>query len=172
MKIRSKIIRFELILFYLIFATGIMAQQISINRINIMSDFPSPYLMRDWEEVTKGYDSLVFDIDASGQYLPLIFFRNNTVNYPSDNSFGLHTVVGTTSPSSGEAINVIPAVVGASLIGIDKSNQNGYNWVKMCREYFNNRPEENVYLNHPSATSGDDWWYVTMPSVFFYQLYN
>lgn len=168
----DKTIIFELVFLFAIIATEITAQQININRIDKMPTFPSPYLMRDWEEVTKGYDSLVFDTDASGEYLPLIFFRNNTVNYPSDISFGLHTVVGTTSPLSGEAINVLPAVVGASLIGIDKKNQNGYNWVKMCREYFNNRPEENVYLNHPSATSGDDWWYVTMPSVFFYQLHN
>lgn len=148
------------------------AQQININRIDMMSDFPSPYLMRDWKEVTIGYDLFVFDYNKEGQYLPLLFFRNNTVNYPGDISFGLHTVVGTTSPTSGEAINVIPAVVGATLVGIDKSNQNGYDWVKMCREFFNNRPEENVYLNHPSATSGDDWWYASMPNVFFYQLYD
>jgi|AntRauTorckE6833_2_1112554.scaffolds.fasta_scaffold04420_2 hypothetical protein len=148
------------------------AQQIEINRINQMPDFPTPYIMRDWEEVTKEYDSFVFDVDATGQYLPLLFFRNNTVNYPNDISFGLHTVVGTTSPTSGEAINVIPAITGATLVGIDKSDQDGYNWVRMSREFFNNRPEENVYLNHPSAESGDDWWYATMPSVFFYQLYD
>lgn len=157
----------------IVFAISLLsAQQININRINLMPDFPSPYLMRDWKEVTIGYDSFVFDYNKQGQYLPLLFFRNNTVNYPDDISFGLHTVVGTTSPTSGEAINVIPAVVGATLVGIDKSNQNGYDWVKMCREFFNNRPEENVYLNHPSATSGDDWWYASMPNVFFYQLYD
>ena len=56
------------------------AQQININRINQMPDFPSPYEMRDWKEVTKLYDSFVFDVDATGQYLPVLFFRNNTVN--------------------------------------------------------------------------------------------
>ena len=137
-----------------------------------MPEFPSPYLMRDWKEVTIGYDSFVFDYNKEGQYLPLLFFRNNTVNYPDDISFGLHTVVGTTSPTSGEAINVIPAVVSAALVGIDKSNQNGYNWVRMCREYFNNRPEQNVYKNHPVDDTYDDWWYETMPNVFFYQLYD
>jgi hypothetical protein len=160
------------LLFFLLLSTSIFSQQIDLPRINQMPDMPSPYLMRDWEEVTKGYDSFVFDVNASGEYLPLLFFRNNTVNYPDDISFGLHTVVGTTSPTSGEAINVIPAVVGASLVGIDKSNQNGYNWVKMCREYFNNRPEQNVYKNHPVDDTYDDWWYETMPNVFFYQLYD
>lgn len=157
---------------FIIGALSLNAQQININRINQMPNFPQPYLMRDWKEVATGYDSLVFNTEVTGQYLPLLFFRNNNVNYPGSISFGLHTVVGTPHPTSGEAINVIPAVVGASLIGIDKRNQNGYNWVEMCREYFNKRPEENVYLNHPSTESGDDWWYATMPNVFFYQLYN
>ncbi len=147
-------------------------QQININRIDMMSDFPAPYLMRDWKEVTIGYDSFVFDYNKQGEYLPLLFFRNNTVNYPGDISFGLHTVVGTTSPTSGEAINVIPAVVGATLVGIDKSSQDVNNWVRMCREYFNNRPEQNVYKNHPVDDTYDDWWYETMPNVFFYQLYD
>ena len=75
-------------------------------------------------------------------------------------------------PSSGEAINVLPAVIGATLVGIDKANQNGYDWVKMCREYFNNRPEQNVYKNHPVDDTYDDWWYETMPNVFFYQLFD
>lgn len=157
----------------LLFLSGsLSAQQIDINRVNLMPDFPSPYIMRDWENVTKEYDSFVFDLEASGQYLPVLFFRDNSVNYPNEPSFGLHTVVGTSSPTSGEAINVLPALIGASLVGIDKSNQNGYNWVRMSREFFNKRPEENVYLNHPSTESGDDWWYATMPSVFFYQLYD
>jgi len=40
----------------------------------------------------------------------------------------LHTVVGTTAPGSAEGINTLPAVVGATLAGIDKSNQNGLNY--------------------------------------------
>lgn len=148
------------------------SQQIEISRISKMPDLPQPYLMRDWGNVTLGYDSLVFNSSLTGQYLPLLFFRNNTVNYPGDISFGLHTVVGTSSPSSGEAINAIPAVIGATLVGVDKSNQNGYNWVKMCREYFNNRPEQNIYKNHPVDDTYDDWWYEIMPNVFFYQLFD
>ena len=147
------------------------AQQVIVNRIEQMPNQPSPYDMRDWKRVTLGYDSLVFDFDRSGDYLPLISWLTNTINYPDHISFRLHTVVGTTSPNSSEAINVIPAVVGASLAGIDKSIQSGHNWVLYCEEFFNKRPQENVYLNHPVAESGDDWWYATMPNVFFYQLY-
>ncbi|HHN47754.1 MAG TPA: T9SS type A sorting domain-containing protein, partial [Bacteroidales bacterium] len=105
-----------------------------------------------------------------GQYLPLVFFRQQSTNYPDDLSFGLHTSVGTNAPTSGEAINVMPAVVGASLCGIDKSNQFGYNWALMCQEFFNKRPAENIYLNHPATSSGNDWWYETIPNIFFLQL--
>ncbi|MDZ7260893.1 MAG: T9SS type A sorting domain-containing protein [candidate division KSB1 bacterium] len=151
-----------------------LAQQITINRIEQMPNLPQPYEMRNWKQVASGYDSLVFDFSLTGQYLPLIFWNPNPVNYPEHSSFGLHTVVGP-SPErlfDAEAINVLPAVISASLVGIDKSNQNGINWVLMCEEFFNKRPDENVYLNHPIASSGDDWWYETMPNVFFYQLYD
>lgn len=168
---RILFIIFSLFVLIHINSVELHSQQIEIPRISRMPDLPQPYLMRDWENVTRGYDSLVFNSSITGQYLPLIFFRN-TINYPGDISFGLHTVVGTKSPSSGEAINALPAVIGATLVGIDKSNQNGYNWVKMCREFFNNRPEQNVYKNHPSDDTYDDWWYETMPNVFFYQLFD
>jgi hypothetical protein len=152
--------------------TSSYSQQISINRIEQMPDMPAPYEMRDWKNVTLGYDSLVYNFNLSGEYLPLISINTNTINYPEHNSFKLHTVVGTNSPGSGEAINVLPSVIGASLAGVDKSNQNGYNFVLMCEEWFNKKNGELVYLNHPSASTGDDWWYETMPNVFFYQLYD
>ncbi|MGA7305669.1 MAG: hypothetical protein WBW88_12395, partial [Rhodothermales bacterium] len=148
------------------------AQQISINRIEQMPNLPSPYEMRDWKQVAIGYDDFVFDLERTGTYLPLIWLNTSTVNYPEHDSFGLETVVGTPRLHSAEAINVLPALVGASLVGIDKSNQNGYNWVLKAEEFFNRRPEENVYLNLPITSSGDDWWYETMPNVFFYQLYD
>ncbi|MCF7802510.1 MAG: T9SS type A sorting domain-containing protein [Candidatus Marinimicrobia bacterium] len=146
------------------------SQQITIPRVTDMPNMPQPYLMRDWKAVAQQYDSLVFDLNATGQYLPLVWINTNTINYPDHTSFGLHTVVGTPYPSSAEAINVIPAVVGASLVGIDKSDQFGVNWVLGCEEFFNRRPAENVYLNSPVTSSGDDWWYAVMPNVFFYQL--
>ncbi|MBC8479606.1 MAG: laminin G, partial [FCB group bacterium] len=137
-----------------------------------MPNLPQPYEMRDWNQVAVDYDSFIFDFDQSGEYLPLIWWNNNPINYPEHSSFGLHTYVGTNSPNSSETINLLPAVVSASLVGIDKSAQDGNNWVLMCEEYFNNRPAENVYLNAPSASSGSDWWYDTMPNIFFYQLYD
>jgi hypothetical protein len=126
--------------------------------------------MRNWKEVARGYDSLVFNFNLTGTYLPLVWLNTNPVNYPSHNSFGLHTVVGTSVPGSAEGINCLPAVVSATLAGLDKSNQNGFNWALMAEEWFNKRPSQNVYKNHPVDDTGDDWWYETMPNVFFYEL--
>ncbi|MDH7559539.1 MAG: FlgD immunoglobulin-like domain containing protein [bacterium] len=150
----------------------VASQQIDIPRIELIPNQPTPYQMRNWKQVALGYDSLVFDLTRTGQYLPLTWTYSSTVNYPEHGSFGLHSYVGTRSPRSGEAINVLPAVIGATLVGVDKRNQWGYDWVVMCEEFFNRRPEENVYLNSPVASSGQDWWYDTMPNVFFYQLYS
>ncbi len=156
----------------ILFPVLIIAQQIDIPRVEQMPNLPQPYQMRDWQQVALGYDSLVFDLGRSGDYLPLVWINTNTTNYPAHSSFGLHTVVGTPYPSNAEAINCIPAVVGASLVAIDKSNQDGRNWVLGCEEWFNRRPEENVYLNNYVSSSGDDWWYAMMPNIFFYQLYD
>lgn len=161
---------FQILVLFTLACYSLTGQQIEIPRVAAMPSMPQPYLMRDWKAVAQQYDSLVFDLTAAGQYLPLVWINTNTINYPNHASFGLHTVVGTPYPSSAEAINIIPAVVGASLVGIDKSDQFGVNWVLGCEEFFNRRPEENVYLNSPATSSGDDWWYAVMPNIFFYQL--
>lgn len=158
-----------ILVFSLIFNLS-FAQQISIPRINRMPDMPRPFEMRNWKQVATQYDKLVFNLTDSGLYLPLTTVFRNTTNYPNHPALAIQSYVGTKSLPGKEAINVIPAVVGASLVGIDKSDQYGYNWPLMCEEYFNRRPAENVYLNGPVASSGHDWWYETMPNVFFYQL--
>lgn len=151
-------------------SSSLFAQQIGIPRIELMPDFPQPYEMRNWKHVAQAYDSLVYNEYLSGQYLPLIEITDQTINYPDHPGFGLHSYVGTGSPSAGEAINVLPSVIGATLCGIDKGKQFGKNWVLWCEEYFNKASGENVYLNNPNGQSGHDWWYETMPNIFFYQL--
>ncbi len=153
-----------------LFVTNSFGQQIDIDRIEMMPNQPSPYLMLDWKMMTAGYDSLVYDLDLTGEYLPLIWINESGVNYPEHSNFGLDVVVGTPRFQAGEAINILPSVISASLIGIDKSNQNGENWALMCEDYFNRRPAENIYLNNLVGSSGNDWWYDTMPNIFFYQL--
>jgi hypothetical protein len=139
------------------------AQQISIARIESMPNKPSPYVMRNWKDVALGYDLLVFNPNLTGTYLPLVAVGQN---------FSLSSYVGQPPAQTREAINCLPAVISATLVGVDKTNQNGIDWVSKCQLWFNQNSQEHVYLNNPGGSSGDDWWYDLMPNVFFYQLYH
>ncbi len=146
--------------------------QTDIPRISLMPNQPAPYNVRDWREVALQYDSFVYNLNKTGQYLPLVYLNPAGINYPQYPSFRQHTYVGTNSPFGNEAINVLPSLVGASLVGVDKSNQFGYNWLQMSQDFFNKANGENIYLNNAGASSGGDWWYDLMPNVYFYQLYD
>ena len=146
------------------------AQQIPIPRVDQMPALPPDYRLRDWDRVAAGYDSLVFGVTRTGTYFPLARTYGSTVNYPGQGGFGIESYVGQGNEIPGEAINALPALVGATWAGADKRTQFGTDWVLRAEEWFNRRPEENVYLNVPQTTSGQDWWYDTMPNVFFYQL--
>jgi hypothetical protein len=146
--------------------------QIAVPRIERMSNMPAPYNLRNWQQVARQYDSFVYNVNKSGQYLPLISIGASGVNYPQNKTIKLHTYVGTNSPSGSEAINVLPSLVGASLVGIDKSNQFGQNWLSLSQDFFNKGNGENIYLNNAGSSSGSDAWYDVMPNVFFYQLYD
>lgn len=161
-------------LFFLLMGTVCLAQppQIAIPRINQMPDQPSPYNLRDWKQVAIEYDSFVYNTAKSGQYLPLSYILPQGFNYKQRAFFGLHTYVGTNSPMNNEAINVLPSLVGASLCGVDKSNQYAQNWVLMSQDFFNKNNGELLYLNNNNTATGNDWWYDLMPNVFFYQLFD
>lgn len=164
---------FKLIIFCflgLLPSTWAQSGQLVVPRINMMPAEPSPYLMRDWAQVARKYDAYVFDTKKSGQYLPLVKIFSGGVNYPMLNKISIPTYIG--SPDGNEAINVLPSLVGASLLGIDKTNQDGNNYVKMSYDFFNLSNGENIYLNNAGSTSGQDWWYDVMPNVYFYQLYD
>ncbi|MBK6964982.1 MAG: T9SS type A sorting domain-containing protein [Bacteroidales bacterium] len=146
--------------------------QLNISRISQMPDLPAPLQIRDWRQVSLDYDQYVFDLTKTGQYLPLS--RLGTIgqfNYPDNIPIFLDSYVGADGHlNQAEAINIMPAIIGGSLVGIDKSNQNGMNWVAMSKDFFNLENGQNVYLNGYSTTSGSDWWYDLVPNVYFYQL--
>lgn len=146
--------------------------QLSISRIEQMPDLPAPLEIRDWKAVATAYDNFVFDLTKTGQYLPLGRLGNQgQFNYSDNIPLFLDTYVGPSAHlNQAEAINIMPAIVGASLVGVDKSSQNGENWVLKSRDFFNLKNGQNVYLNNYITTSGGDWWYDLMPNVYFYQL--
>lgn len=150
----------------------ITAQQIDIPRISEMPNLPEPYVMRDWKRVALGYDSLVFNPGASGTHLPLTAIHNNTVNFPDQQSFYQQTFVGQPLENRNESINSMMGIIGATLCGVDKSDQDGINWVLMMQEFFNRQNGQNIYGNKVGQKTGNDWWYEIIPNVLFYQLYS
>jgi hypothetical protein len=137
-----------------------------------MPDSPLPLQIRDWKTVARDYDSIVFSTTKTGLYLPLSRLGiQGQFNYSDNTPLFMDSYVGALDHlDQAEAINIIPAIVGATLAGIDKSNQDGINYVAMTKDFFNLRNGQNVYLNGYSSNSGDDWWYDVMPNVYFFQL--
>lgn len=157
----------------LCFSAAVTSQQIEVPRVSQMPNMPSSYDLRDWKGVARKYDSLVFDLNAEGEFFPIVTLGMEGVNYPDIEPVFMDSYVGSsTHGQQREAINIIPAIVGATLVGADKSTQFGVDWVSKVKDFYNLKNNELVYLNGPSDKSGHDWWYETMPNVFFYQLYN
>lgn len=148
------------------------SQQIPIPRIELMSNYPASYKLKDWKKTALDYDDFVFNLNRTGEYLPLVNINpNEGTNYSEINHIRMDTYVGQNNHGKvAEAINIIPAIVGASLVGRDKTTHFDTNWVSKVKDFFNLRNGQHIYLNNYSANTGNDWWYETMPNVFFYQL--
>lgn len=158
----------------------VAVEQIAINRVNLMPDQPSPYKMLDWKEKAVNYDQYVFNRNLTGEYLPFVWLDSTKRNF-DQTTFGLFTVIGDVRQGAKgnkefhEALNSMGALMGAGLVGIDKTNQDGMNYVKMIQNYFNRENGWNIMMNntHPSVALmgggyGRDWWYDVVPNMLFY----
>jgi len=144
----------------------------TINRVELMPNIPSPFRMRDWKGLAKAYDEFVFNFDLNGDFLPLIWWDKSHRNFKR-NTFGLPSFVGSTRQGKDgfqEAINCVAAVLGATLVGINKGNQGGHNWVLMCENYYNVDNREYLFLNTANWKTGRSFWYEILPNILFYQL--
>ncbi|HPM10983.1 MAG TPA: hypothetical protein PK941_11120, partial [Paludibacter sp.] len=146
---------------------SVAAQQIEIPRINLMPYKPTPFLIRDWKQVTLDYDNYVFNTNKTGTNLPLTNINLAAgINYSSVQHIRMDTYVGQANHGRvAEAINIIPAIVGASLVGVDKTNHLGINWVSKVKDFYNLKNGHHIYLNGYSSGTGHDWWYEIMPNV-------
>ncbi len=146
-----------------------------INRVDVMPNRVASYQMRDWRDTAQKFDSLVFDTNATGQYLPLTRI-DSTPEFPLlQESFGIAAYVGDvrTFGENGEqvfeSISTLGAVLGGSLVGVDKS-AGPHNYVSMSREFFGLLRNEPIILNGPFGGSGGTAWYETIPSILFYSI--
>lgn len=150
-----------------LFAAAPTAQR-SIDRVELMPNQPQPFKLKDFKAVAQGYDKLVFNPSASGEFQPLLWWDDTKINFPM-RTFGLPSYVGNNQKRGGddhEAITTIGPVLGATAIGIDKS-AGPYNWVEMCEAYFNRKNGQNVLLNNISTETGKTYWYETFPQILF-----
>jgi len=135
-----------------------------INRYD--SVIPKNYKWFDYKEKALLYDNIVFDEDASGPYLPLIW-QDKT-----NSTFGFAAYVGdgrTGNNGSQEAVATVAAVLSATQIGIDKSKQNGVNYVEQLHAYYSE--EEGIILNNPAGSSAStSMWYLIYPAILFTQV--
>lgn len=158
-------------------------EQFAIPRIEEMPNIPRHFKVRDWRKVAVELDAYLFDLNAKGPYLPLIWMDKSQANFDED-TFGLYVTVD--DPRCGpkendgqfhEAICDLSALIAATLVGIDKSNQNGRDWVSMSKAFFRKSDGGDVFkdvVRHFSYKVGGgdntDFWLDTLPSMFFTQL--
>lgn len=160
---------------------GYPVVQTSLPRINQMPDLPQPLKIIDWKKKTQQFDSLVFNFDNKAAYGPLIWLDSSRRNIDQV-TFGLYTVIGDVrqgpKKNNGEfheALTSMNSLISAGLNGIDKTNQHGFNFVKMVQNYFNSDTKWNIVMNNTNPAValagggyGRDWWYDVYPNVLYY----
>ena len=159
--------------------------QKSIGRVDSMPFSPKPYKILDFKELALSYDEIVYDSTQTGDYWPLIWKDDSRKNFDQE-TYGIYTAIGDTRQGSEnnqgmfhESLNTISSVLGASLVGIDKSDQNGEDYVGMLKNYFNSDTGWNIVMNNTAPDVallgggyGRDWWYDVYPNLLFYGVAN
>lgn len=160
---------------------GDSVQQTPINRVELMPNIPNNYKILDWRQKAKDFDKFVFDWNNKSEVGPLIWADDARRNV-DQTTFGLYTAVKDARQGKNnnngefhESLNSLAAILGAGLIGIDKTNQDGYNYVKMVQNYFNSDNGWNIVMNNtnPQVAQlgggyGRDWWYDVFPNALYY----
>lgn len=160
---------------------GAPVEQVAIEHVNLMPDMPESYQMIDWKQKARDFDRFVFDWNNSSEVGPLIWLDNARRNVDQE-TFGLYTAVkdirqgkDANNGEFHESLNSLAAILGAGLVGIDKTDQDGYNYVKMVQNYFNSDTGWNIVMNNTTSSVGSkgggygrDWWYDVLPNALYY----
>jgi hypothetical protein len=155
-----------LIIYVMLCATSVFAtEQRSIACVDRMPNIPKNYHLRDWKHVALGFDQLAMNVQAKGQYLPIM----QLYECSGRTNMSMPSYVGPNGEPQGfdEAIPSMGAILGASLVGIDK-RKGPFNWVEATRQYYN--PKEKLVLNRVGGNAGHTYWYETFPHILFYSI--
>ena len=162
---------------------GAPVAQSSVNRIEAMPNMPQPYKIIDWRQKTLDFDAYVFDFNSTLPAGPAIWLDDSRRNM-DQTTFGLYTAMkdcrqgpDVNGGEFHESLNALTTLLGSGLVGIDKTNQDGYNYVKMIQNYFNTDNGWNIVMNNTCSEVallgggyGRDWWYDVFPNVLYYAL--
>ena len=164
---------------------AVPVKQQSLQRVNEMPDLPQPFQIINYKKLALDFDSTVYDFKATGEFWPLVWIDSSKKNF-SQNVVGLYTAIGDVRQGPAhnkgmfhEALATMGATLGATLVGIDKSNSLNRNYVGMLKNYFNKETGWNIMMNNtcPEVAMlgggyGRDWWYDVYPNVLFYAIYD
>lgn len=160
-------------------------QQKAISRVDKMPNLPKPLNIIDWRDMALRFDKLVYDFDAKEKYWPMVWVDSTGKNFDQP-TLGMYTAIGDVRQGLKshkgmfhEAMANMGSVLGASLLGIDKSNQANRNYVGMLKNYFNRETGWNIMMNNTAPEVallgggyGRDWWYDVYPNLMFYAIYD
>ncbi len=160
-----------------------LVKQKYIKRVEAMPNLPKPFRIIDFSQMAKDYDAKVYDVNQTGEYWPMIWKDNSRKNFDQE-TYGIYTAMGDARQGTEnykgifhESLASIGSVLGASLVGIDKSDQNGENYVGMLKNYFNSETKWNIIMNNTCPEVAQlgggyarDWWYDVYPNVMFYAM--
>ncbi len=180
--------RKSILLLSLLFIASIaqaQVKQMSLARVNEMADLPQPLQIINWRTMALKFDSTVYDFNAKGKYWPMVWMDSTYKNFKQP-VMGMYTAIGDVRQGRNvnkgmfhEALANMGAVLGASMVGIDKSNQKGLNYVRMLKNYFNSDTGWDIMMNNTAPEVallgggyGRDWWYDVYPNVLFYAVYE
>ena len=172
-----------LLMFFTCLTTHAQPGQHHLSRVDQMADLPKPFKIIDFTTLAKDFDSIVFDFNAKGKYWPMVWMDSSNRNFQQP-VVGMFTALGDVRQGPGnnkgmfhEALASMGSVLGATLVGIDKSK--GLNYVRMLKNYFNRETGWNIMMNNTcpevallGGGYGRDWWYDVYPNVLFYAVYD
>jgi hypothetical protein len=162
---------------------GLPVAQIAVPRIEQMSSNPQPWRWKDWAQTARDFDQIAFNYGESGSFFPIIWDDPATRNGFGEGTFGMFTALGdiregaeVNNGENHEAIGAFGALIGGTLVGIDKRNDQGKDFVAMMRNYINRDNGWNIVMNfthkgaHIGGGYGNDWWYDVLNNVLFFAL--
>lgn len=162
---------------------AVAVTQMPVARIEKMSRNPQPWRYKDWRKATLDFDRIAFNHEEKGPFFPIVWddpARRNGFNQPT---FGLYTALGDiregpaiNKGENHEALGAFGSLIGASLVGIDKSSQHERDYVSMMKNYINRENGWNIAMNftnqgaHIGGGYGNDWWYDVLNNVLLFTL--